>query len=344
MIDTNDFPTFRPHPLLAGGHAQTLAGAYLPGGKYPYRARQHLLTLPDGDRLVLHDDRPAGWHGGHRVALLIHGLAGCHQSSYMRRVAGKLNQLGVRTFRMDLRGSGAGFGLARNPYHAGRSEDAAAAIQYLASGCAGSPCTLIGFSLGANITLKLLGELAGASCGHLDSAVAVCPPADLAVCARQLRRPGNRMYDRHFTSLLVRQVRQLRGILREARTIDPKRPPRNLYEFDDTFTAVACGFGTADNYYGQSSSLPLIRHIHLPTLIIAADDDPLVPCEQFDDIELPPAVRLIITAGGGHLGFIGRRGGDADRRWMDWRVVDWVRGFDVVGESNIQRGDGLKTA
>jgi predicted alpha/beta-fold hydrolase len=31
---------------------------------------------------------------------------------------------------------------------------------------------------------------------------------------------------------------------------------------------------------------------------------------------------------GGHLGFVGRAGVDADRRWMDWRVVDWVLAQD----------------
>ena len=39
---------------------------------------------------------------------MIHGLAGCHTSPYMQRIARKLNHRGVRTFRMDLRGCGAG--------------------------------------------------------------------------------------------------------------------------------------------------------------------------------------------------------------------------------------------
>ena len=109
---------------MRGGHLQTIAAGYLPGHKFPYQAVQHTVVLPDGDAIILHDDCPPAWTPSDRVALLIHGLAGCHESPYMVRIAGKLNAIGVRTFRMDLRRSGAGWRLARFPYHAGRSLDA----------------------------------------------------------------------------------------------------------------------------------------------------------------------------------------------------------------------------
>ncbi len=164
--------------------------------------------LDDGDQIVLHDDCPDGWRPGDRAALLIHGLAGCHESGYMVRIAHKLHAAGVRAFRMDLRGCGAGAALARLPYHSGRSEDARAALVAIAELAGGSPTTLVGFSLGANIALKLLGELGQAKCGNLDSAMAVCPPIDLAACSRQIARGGNRLYDRHFVHLLLRQLRR----------------------------------------------------------------------------------------------------------------------------------------
>ena len=89
---------------------QTLAGVYLPWPAVSYRAQKHYVTLSDGDQVVLHDDCPAEWQPGDRSALLIHGLAGCHTSGYMQRIAHKLSSRGVRAFRMDLRGCGAGAG------------------------------------------------------------------------------------------------------------------------------------------------------------------------------------------------------------------------------------------
>lgn len=315
---------FRQHPLLRGGHVQTLAGVFLPGVRHPYRARQHRVQLADGDQIVLHDDCPAEWRTGDRTALLIHGLAGCHQSPYMQRIAAKFVERGVRTFRMDLRGCGAGFGLARLPYHGGRSEDAAAALAAIAEVCPGSPTTVIGFSLGGNITLKLLGELGEARCGGLDSAVAVCPPVDLQAAVERMALPLNRAYDRHFVRLLLRQMRERQRVLPDAPAPVFARPPRRLFDFDDQYTAPVCGFGSAANYYRLASSAQFASAIRQPTLVIASRDDPLAPWRPLAQLSGLPFIQLEITERGGHLGFIGRPGVDPDRRWLDWRIVEWV--------------------
>ncbi len=102
------------------------------------------------------------------------------------------------------------------------------------------------------------------------------------------------------------------------------RRPRGIYEFDDAFTAPVCGYGTADNYYRQASSLQLLPSINLPTLILAAEDDPLVLAEPLRKARLSSSTWLHLLRHGGHLGFLSRRGADPDRRWMDWRIVEWV--------------------
>ena len=323
-MDLNGYPSFEPHPLLWNGHLQTLGALLFSNHRSPGSARQHIVWLDDGDGIVLHDDCPPGWRPTGRTALLIHGLAGCHESSYMQRIAAKLNERRVRTFRMDLRGCGAGLRLARFPYHSGRSEDAAAAVRYIAGLCPDSPTTLAGFSLGGNIALKLLGELGGERLGNLERAIAVSPPADLSACAAALGRRSNRLYEQQFVGLLVRLVRQRRKLLPDAPAVRLHRWPRSLPEFDDAFTARVCGFGTAANYYRVCSAAPLVSRIRIATVILGARDDPLVPAEGLEKLRLPANVQLRLTRHGGHLGFVARRGSDRDRRWMDWRVVEWV--------------------
>lgn len=324
MSGVNGFPKFRPHALLPGGDLQTLAGVYWPSVKYPYSAARHEVLLDDGDRLVLHDDRPASWSKGDRVALLMHGLAGCYQSGYMVRCAAKLAERGVRAFRLDLRGCGAGFGLARWPYHSGRSEDASAAIQFLAELCPGSPLSLVGFSLSGNIALKLCGELGESRCGELSDCLAVCPPIDLSACSRRLAAVRNRLYDRHFVRLLLAQLRVKHAQCADAPGSDYAHRPRTLYAFDDTYTALVCGFGGAANYYAQASAARVLTKIRIPTRVIAAADDPLIPANVFRETKISSIVDMQIAVGGGHLGFIGRRSSDPDNRWIDWRVIDWV--------------------
>jgi uncharacterized protein len=326
-----DAPPFEPHPLLRNRHAQTLAGTYLPSGRYPYRAVHYRVMLSDGDAIVVHDDIPADWQAGGRVALLIHGLAGCHSSVYMVRIAAKLNRAGVRTFRMDLRGCGSGEGLASLPYHAGRSDDVRTALEFIGKLCPDAPVTLVGFSLSGNIVLKLLGEAPDAVPKNVVKAAALCPAIDLGRCVRSLVGPVQKVYDRYFVRVLSRQIRTNCRLRPDVVPLAAPRRLKSMFEFDDIYTGPVCGFGSADNYYSTSSAARHIERIRVPTLILAAEDDPLVTIACFEGLRPPPNVILHITRHGGHLGFIGKSGIDPDRRWMDWRIVDWVR-TDVTAD------------
>jgi predicted alpha/beta-fold hydrolase len=190
--------------------------------------------------------------------------------------------------------------------------------------CPNSPATLIGFSLGGNISLKLLGEIGSGACGNLVAGLAVSPPVELATCCERIQRRDNRLYDRRFVRVLLRQQADRERLVPGAVSAPTSRAPRSLLELDDLITAPINGFRSAVHYYSECSSSQFVPHIARPTLILAAADDPLIPVEIFQRLPLPSSVQLHITPSGGHLGFIAKRSGDADRRWMDWRVLDWV--------------------
>jgi uncharacterized protein len=308
-------PEFIPHPCLRGGNLQTIIGSW--GSVPAERALRHLVILSDGDQLVLHDDQPPTWRTGNRTALLVHGLCGSHRSGYLVRIAARLNDAGIRTFRLDMRGCGAGRALARHPYHSGRSEDLAAALTAIADWCPGSPTALVAFSLGANAALKLLGECGDRPPGNLDRAVTVCPPVDLAACVRSLAQYPARIYDRFFTGMLLEQVHASPTLGEQAARIFARHRPTRLVEFDDAFTAPLSGFGNAATYYRRCSAAPLLQNIRVPTTILAASDDPIVPLAPLLVAPRSSQVELVQTSHGGHLGFI-TPGGE---RWMDHLVV-----------------------
>jgi hypothetical protein len=136
--------------------------------------------------------------------------------------------------------------------------------------------------------------------------------------------PLNRPYDRHFVKLLLKQLHERQRVLPDAPAASFIRPPRGLWEFDDQYTAPVSGFGGAADYYRRASSAPLAPQIRRPTLVIASRDDPLVPWRPFLRLVDLPCMQVEITERGGHLGFVGRAGIDADRRWLDWRIVERV--------------------
>lgn len=325
---------FRPPWFYRNGHVQTLVGMYVYGSGVS-RPDSTVCTageisLSDGDRLMYHDDCPASWNPGDRVALLLHGLSGSHASPYMSRIAGLLNQKNVRTFRLDWRGCGAGIALARYPYHSGRSDDLLAAVTEIKRRCPGSPLTVIGFSLSGNITLKMLGEAGARAESHnaVERAIAVCPPIDLSTTVRSLRKGLTRLYDRYFCQALIRDVRSRQQLRPDAVVPDGwySRPPRTLYEFDDTFTAPVSGFDSASDYYAKSSSNQFLSTIRIPTLVIAAQDDPVIPFHQFQAADYSSITKLLAPRHGGHLGFCTTRGPG----WLDQQIVEWT-----VGEMSL---------
>ena len=317
--------SFQPPWMFRNGHIQTLAGTYLFGRK----ANRLLLPTPTliqevrvdcGDLVVFHDDCPATWKPGDRVALLLHGLAGSHQSPYMKRIAAQLYQRGVRTMRLDFRGCGAGVTLARYPYHSGRSDDLMATILSIQALCPESPLCLIGFSMGGNVALKLLGEVGNIE--GVERAVAVCPPIDLSLTIDFIGSGLARVYDAYFAKTCIQNVRR-RQLARPDAIIPAgwfERPPRNMREFDETFTAPVCGFTSAAHYYQSASARQFLSEITIPTLIIAAQDDPVIPFEPFTQTDLSASTQLRAPRHGGHIGFVTARGPS----WLDHQIIDWT--------------------
>ena len=313
---------FRPFPCLTHPHLQTIVAAELTWSREP-PSSTHLVGLSDGDTIALEVSTPRGWQSHDPTAVLLHGLCGSHLSPYMQRLARKLWGRGLRAVRINLRGCGSGRGLARHPYHSGRSADVLAVLESLRQTTPQSPVTLIGFSLGGNIVLKLAGELGAAVPDHLQRVIAVCPPADLVACSRLLEQPANRFYNRYFTRRLCAEVSD-----RHNRFPDLPRaelpPELSLYAFDEYYTAPQCGFRDALDYYRRCSAAPLVPRLTVSCRILFAADDPLIDAYVFDGVALPPNVQVIRTRYGGHLGFLGRPGGAGGYRAMDAQLLAWL--------------------
>lgn len=313
---------YTPFPFLHGPHVQTILASRFSFGPSPPSTRG-IVELADGDRIALEISTPKSWREPDPTVILVHGLCGCHMSAYMVRVARKLWRQGVRAVRMNLRGCGSGRGLARKLYHSGRSDDVRAVVDTLREETPATPLSLVGFSLGGNLALKLAGEMEEEAAGCLERVVAVCPPVDLLTCSRRFALPLNRVYERYFVKLLRRDVADRHRRFPELGRVDlPTR--MSLFDFDDVYTAPRSGFRDAVDYYTRSSSRPLVPRIRIPCHILFAADDPLVDATLLEDVELPPKVLVTRTRRGGHLGFLGLPGTAGGYRWMDSQLLAWL--------------------
>ena len=316
--------TFRPWFWLRNPHLQTLLGVYWKGTGFPHATVRRRVRLPDGDQLVLHDTTPPAWRPGDPVAVLVHGLSGCHRSGAIVRLARLLIARGVRAVRLDLRGTGAGFPLARGCYNAGCSADVRAALEAVHRLAPESPLWLAGVSLGGNVALKLAGEAADRPAPNLERVAAVAPPVDLEACMALLTHPKNRLYERHFVGELLAQARRRARLFPDPPLpAFPRRPSLRL--FDELYTAPRAGFRDAADYYRRSSAAQFVPHIRVPALVLAARDDPFVAVGPIERLACPADVEVRITEHGGHVGFLGRDGAGG-HCWGEWQVVEWLVG------------------
>lgn len=325
---------FRPYPLLYNGHLQTLLlGVYT--GPLPTASTVSIqIDLEVDQSLLVHEQVNASLPDDAPIAILIHGLGGCHQSPYIQRIAHRLCNEGVRVWRVDLRGCGAGWKLAWQPAHAGCSTDLAAIIRCAQDRYPSAKLRIAGFSLGGNILLKTLGEAAVGEIENIDlsrieSALAVAPPVNLHDCAENMERLSRKVYTHYYVKILRKQAAIRAQWWPQWKAISALPTIKTIRQFDARYTAPLSGFRDTDDYYSSASSDQWLQHITVPTTILLDEHDPIVTTHSIPRAELNPAiVRLEFTRHGGHLGYLGRDEKGRKFHWMDYYVAEKLRATD----------------
>jgi len=252
--------------------------------------------------------------------VLLHGLEGSANAGYLQSFSQAALERGFGIHRLNMRTCGGTEELCETLYHSGMTCDPLLVLKSLRERGTG-PLFLVGFSLGGNVALKLAGELGQTDL--LAGCCAISTPIDLAACVRALEKRPNYLYLRRFVRRLCERVKRKSQISSHLYHAERLRKVRTIWQFDDEFTAPLFGFGSAANYYATQSSARFLDAIHVPTLVITAQDDPLVPFAIYRHpaFQSNPALTLLAPERGGHLGFLSRK---RPRFWLDGVVLDWL--------------------
>jgi predicted alpha/beta-fold hydrolase len=280
-------------------------------------------TLPDDDFVDLAWSFPKGEVKG--VAVVFHGLEGSIDSHYIKHIKNSLTQDGWISVLMHFRGcSGVPNRLPRY-YHSGETQDARHFLDYVATRYPDLPRVAVGYSLGGNMLLKLLGE--SGSQLPISAAVAISAPMNLSVCADSVNRGFSKIYQHYLIKRMARSVqRKIDADNFEEDFVFSLGDIRRLKRFrcfDEKFTAPLHGFKDAQDYYDKSSAVGYLSNIQLPTLIIHAKDDPFMDesvLPQQDNIS--ENVLLEVSEQGGHVGFLHGTPWKP-KMWLNWRVPNF---------------------
>ncbi len=260
----------------------------------------------------------------HPTLVLLHGLEGSSESGYMLGTAEKAWIAGFNVVRLNQRNCGGTQHLTESLYHSGLSGDIRAVVMELIARDGLAKVFAAGFSMGGNLVLKMAGEFGDLAPPSLCGFVALAPSVDLAGCAHALEEPSNFFYERHFVRRMKRRMREKARLYPHRYPIGEMHEIHTVRGFDEAITARFCGFHNAADYYARSSAIRIIQNIRKPTLVIAAQDDPVVPFAAFENpaIRENPHITLLVPKHGGHCAFISKESGD-ERFWSEARIVEF---------------------
>ncbi|MBV6644122.1 MAG: alpha/beta fold hydrolase [Cyclobacteriaceae bacterium] len=322
MIPNRTTTTFTPYSPpwgLRNGHLSTI---------YPALFRRVNTTKPyirkriktrDGDFL----DLDLLTKNSSRVVIISHGLEGNSTRPYVLGVARACFAKGIDVIAWNCRGCSEEVNLKPRLYHSGATDDLWEVVQFASA--LYQEIHLVGFSLGGNLTLKFVGE--NDFPHSLKSAVAFSVPIDLHAGAKNISNPKNILYEKRFLKSLRNKIKAKHAQFPELPKfgLDKFARIKTLMDFDEHYTAPIHGFDSAIDYYQQNSAKFFLGQINIPTMVVNAINDPLLPPECLDHSLFDGNANLTFMTPrfGGHCGFPGIID-DIGSYWSEELVVSFI--------------------
>ena len=220
-----------------------------------------------------------------------------------------------------------------------------------AMGCP-APFWFTGFSLGGQLVLWAVkaaqaiatwGPDLGLQTAEVGGAAVICPTLE---SQRSLNYLVKDAWGRQLEQAIARQLKKLAWRIYQhyPQAIDPAAIQRvnSIWSFDQELVIQQLGFASVEAYYEASSALYQLPQLQKPTLILYAADDPMFDPTLVPELQTAcaenPALDLILTTHGGHVGYLSSKA--CQRQWQDpdpwwaWnRVLDWLNQHNLQVQS-----------
>jgi hypothetical protein len=293
---------------LPGGHAQTIWPALFSRRHFgPVSAKvRERWTTPDGDFIDV--DLQKASSPNRPMVVLFHGLEGSSSSHYSVSFADWAAEHDLNFALPHFRGCSGEMNVAPRAYHSGDHQEinwilSKLRAQHQQEG--GQTLVAAGVSLGGNALMRWAAEHGQLALRSADAIASICAPLDLTQSGKAISQGLNRhIYTRMF--LRSMKPRAMAKLAQHPGLFDAKRmmAARDLYEFDNVFTAPLHGFKNTEDYWLKASAKPLMKCVQLPSLALNAQNDPFVPAQSLpQQQDVSRAVTLWQPRHGGHVGF-----------------------------------------
>lgn len=317
--------SFKPDWWARNAHIQTIFADVLTKRRHKFPLTER-LELPDQDfvDLVWTSELTNDYDGS--LIVIFHGLEGSIKSHYAYRLLDKLRQLKRPAVMMHFRGCSGVPNRLERAYHSGETNDPRFFIEHLVKRYPHCKINAVGYSLGGNVLLKYLSTYRANPL--INRAVAISPPLQLAACEKRLKHGFSRVYQFHLLKRMKRNLTVKLATMPKLATMlgcgNDISKISTFHQFDSLVTAPLHGFDNAKHYYQQSSALPLLVNITVPSLILHAKDDPFMTDDVIPRSEqLSDSIEYELAQRGGHVGFIGGKYPWAPQFYIEQRVIEF---------------------
>ena len=311
--------TYQRPFYLFNPHLETILPAIIRKVKGIAYERER-LELDDGDFMDL------DWldKGSKNLVLLAHGLEGDSQRHYMKGMAKLFSTKGWDVLAWNCRSCSGELNRTPKLYHHGDIEDIEMVITHALGTKSYERMVLVGFSMGGSIILKYLGVNATVLPEAIHKAVVFSTPCDLRNSAERLNEPGNKIYRDRFLKMLAAKISQKATQFPGLISMEKLQEVQLWEDFDHHFSAPINGYKDAEAFYQNSSAIHFIPAINRPTLLINAQNDPILAsaCSPIQLAEQHPYFFLEYPTTGGHVGFSLH---NKPYAWSEYRAWDFVQ-------------------
>jgi len=296
---------FRPCLLVRNPHLQSfLASSKLRvsiKGFVLKNSEEIIVTTSTGSRLLSVLTRRPNPEG---LIILMHGWEGSSSSAYMIDAGAFYYRLGFSVCRLNLRDHGESLHLNEGLFHGALIEETFEAVDFLAAHFGIKPVYLIGFSMGGNFALRIARKYSTMQQCNLHGVFAISPPLDPYKSTLAID-DGYPFYRHYF-------LRKWKRSLIKKQNLFPHK-----YDFSKMLKAKTC-IGLTENIMPYFPDFPSYRDyfnsytlrdehfgdFKFPVKIFIADDDPVIPQEDFNAISEHHNFQIFRMEFGGHCGFV----------------------------------------
>ncbi len=312
--NSDGFRPFLPHPLIRGGNRQTLLARWRPRSAALVTRREQAVLIDAGKdytgfaperavRLLGFYTRRLTQGPRRGLVLLLHGWEGSSHSSYNLLLGSTLIRQGYDVFRLNLRDHGPTHHLNPGFFYATLIEEAATAVAWISQLAGEAPFYIVGASMGGNFALRLALWHAQQPFHNLARVIAINPALDPNHTSDNLDR--HPLYLRYFRRRWLASLRRKQALFPELYDFRPLFKLKTMREMTEWLVTRYGKFPDAWSYYESYSVAGdrLSRGLTAPTTIITAEDDPIIPVEDFRALTPHPLLEVQIHPTGGHVGF-----------------------------------------